>query len=674
MEWLYSFTAEFALTVMNAEVWQSIAYALVFAATTLALGAWSARRVGVLAMDAPPGEVLAVGLATGLVVVAAIWAAVASGGQSVFTPVAMMFVVVAVLSVLPSQAPEIDRPAAPPVRRTLPTLVLIGASARRMFPAAAFGASFIVAVALLYGATMAQSPRDGVQPLEFMDTAYYAILGADVAATGIEDGLSPSGLSPIDGLPKQTWYHWGEIWLASAVIRLTGEAPIAARTLVVLPVLLLAAASLTGSLVRRVARTTSRGAYVVGFLTCLFLAPVPVLSGPFFSTWAVGMIFGITLYGLAAVAVLLALHALVTSGGSAASWRRDGFLASVSTSILPAHLLLALLAVVGVATAWTVQMIVNRGRAAAHRSGSWRFRRAAVLTCSGLVATAGWGLITGHGIYGSGASSTVLPFNGTWAASVGITALGSGAFLAIPAAWIATRGNGVAADIFVGGAGLLAAGAVAWGARLSDFNMFYVYFGAIAVFLTPAAAIAVWSIWSRSRKVGHRSVAVAMLLLWSAQIEFGAAFGILRLQRFGPGNYEPVPVDLLAAIRSLPPTAKLAYTCRPLEEQSVWDPRLLALSAHTARRIIPMCFMADSFGPLVGGDTSLETMSPLFASAPQRMLYPSYDSAPSKIEILRFLNEHGIAYIYEDAAHPNRIAPGAIQVAAVGEFRILKVP
>lgn len=660
MEWLQSFIAEFAITVTNPDVWQSILYALVLAAATLGLGAWVARRIGVLAPDAPPGEVVAVGLGTGLIVFAAIWAAIASGGKSIFTPVALMFVAVAALALLRSPGSVTGRGAAPP--------------ARRMVPAAALGALFIAGVALLYGATMAQSPRDGVQPLEFMDTAYYAVLGADVAETGLEDGLSPSGLSPIDGLPTQSWYHWGEIWLASAVIQLTGEAPIAARTLVVLPVLLLSAASLTGSLVGRAAGTTSRGAYSVGFLTCLFLAPIPVLSGPFFSTWAVGMIFGITLYGLAAVAILLVLHALVTSGGSAPSWRRDGFLASVGTSLLPAHLLLALLAAAGVGTAWTVRLLITRRRGAAHRSAPWRLRRAATLGCLGLVATAGWGLVTGHGIYGSGSSSTVLPFNGTWAASVGITALGSGAFLAIPAAWVAWRGNGGVPDIFVGAAGLLVAGALAWGARLSDFNMFYVYFGAIAVFVTPAAAIAVWSIWSRSRKAGHKSIAIALLLLWSAQIEFGAAFGILRLQRFGPGNYEPVPADLLAAIKSLPPAAKLAYSCRPLEEQSVWDPRLLALSGHTGRRIIPMCFIADSLGPLVGGQTSVETMSPLFVSAPQRKLYPSHASTPTQTEILDFLDEHDIQYIYEDAAHPNRIASGAVVVTAVGDFRILKVP
>ena len=69
---------------------------------------------------------------------------------------------------------------------------------------------------------------------------------------------------------------------------------IAGRYLVVLPVLLLAAASLTGTVVRRLARTDSRRAYVFGVLACLFLAPIPLVPGPFFSLWAIGLIFGIT--------------------------------------------------------------------------------------------------------------------------------------------------------------------------------------------------------------------------------------------------------------------------------------------------------------------------------------------------------------------------------------------
>ena len=83
------------------------------------------------------------------------------------------------------------------------------------------------------------------------------------------------------------------------MITVLGAEPLDARHLVVLPLLLLAAAGLTGSLVRLLTRSPSRGAYVFGFVAAIFLAPLPL---------ARGMIFGITTYGLAAVAVLLAIY------------------------------------------------------------------------------------------------------------------------------------------------------------------------------------------------------------------------------------------------------------------------------------------------------------------------------------------------------------------------------
>ena len=99
------------------------------------------------------------------------------------------------------------------------------------------------------------------------------MLGADLAKTGTESIYSPSGFTQIDGLPSQTWYHWGEAWLAAAVISLFGTAPLDARHLIVLPLMLLAAAAMTGTLVRRMTGATSRGAFLFGFLACLFLAP-----------------------------------------------------------------------------------------------------------------------------------------------------------------------------------------------------------------------------------------------------------------------------------------------------------------------------------------------------------------------------------------------------------------
>ena len=113
-----------------------------------------------------------------------------------------------------------------------------------------------------------------------MDTAYYSILGRDLAQTGTETIYSPAGFAQIDGLPDQTWYHWGEAWLAAAAISIFGAAPLDARHFIVLPLVLLAAAAMTGTLVRRLTGATSLGAFLFGFIACLFLAPIPLIAGP----------------------------------------------------------------------------------------------------------------------------------------------------------------------------------------------------------------------------------------------------------------------------------------------------------------------------------------------------------------------------------------------------------
>ena len=71
-----------------------------FGGACLLFGIWLARFVGLLPPDAPAGETLGVGLASGLMVVAAVWAAIGSGGRSSFTPVAVGFAVAIVLAVV----------------------------------------------------------------------------------------------------------------------------------------------------------------------------------------------------------------------------------------------------------------------------------------------------------------------------------------------------------------------------------------------------------------------------------------------------------------------------------------------------------------------------------------------------------------------------------------------
>ena len=71
--------AEFPITMADGTVWLSIGQALLVGGVCLAFGIWVARFVGLLESDAPAGETLAVGLASGLLVLAAWWAAIASG-------------------------------------------------------------------------------------------------------------------------------------------------------------------------------------------------------------------------------------------------------------------------------------------------------------------------------------------------------------------------------------------------------------------------------------------------------------------------------------------------------------------------------------------------------------------------------------------------------------------
>src|SRR6476661_3260335 len=89
--WLQALATELSITLGDGSVWWSIGQGLLFGAVCLVLGVGIARFVGLLTRDAPAGETLGVGLASGLLVLAAWWAAIASGGRSSFTPVAVGF-------------------------------------------------------------------------------------------------------------------------------------------------------------------------------------------------------------------------------------------------------------------------------------------------------------------------------------------------------------------------------------------------------------------------------------------------------------------------------------------------------------------------------------------------------------------------------------------------------
>jgi hypothetical protein len=135
-----------------------------------------------------------------------------------------------------------------------------------------------------------------------------------------------------------------------------------------------------------------------------------------------------------------------------------------------------------------------------------------------------------------------------------------------------------------------------------------------------------------------------------------------------------VPVATLNVIRNLPPSAKLAYACLPFEEISFWDAQLLALNAHTQRPVVPMCFQAETFGLMTGTPISREVANPLFRDAPQRLLYPAWDSRPDPESVVSFLKAHGIEYIYADTLHPNTLVPDAVPVSTEGETQVLRIP
>jgi hypothetical protein len=666
---------ELGFSIGDGQVWLAIGVAVLLFVGLMGVGVLIARSVGVLERDAQAAETVGVGLATALIVVAAIWASLRSGGRSAFTPVAIALAVVIGLTWVRA------------VRRRLVTetrqstnsidgskMATRAARARPIVLVALAGGLFIVAVALLFGSTLAPSPREGLQPVEFMDEDFYSVLSMDLSETGTETILSPSGFTDIEGMPSQDWYHWGELWLGAAVISAFGIDPIAARHFVVLPILLLAAALLTGTLVRRVTGSRSTAALVLGALGCLFLAPIPLVPGPYFSSRAVGLIFGITTYGLAAVAVLLTMFAFASRPTARQSWTFAAFVGAAIAFIVPAHVVIAALAAVFAATTVAVRALRRRawGQQLEILPSEWR--RTTVCAGVGVVASVVWGTMSGHGIPATGVSPAIAPFNPEWRASMAIIVLGGGAFYAMAiAGYLARRDAPRQVDLYVAAGSVVVAAAIAWGARLGDFNMFHVFFGAIAVFATPAAAVAMWSLWMRVREMRRPALKVGLVVLFLVQIEVGLVLSLARLQEFGPHAYPPVPTAVLEEIRDLPGDGKVAYSCGPTEEISYWVPRLLSVGVHAGRRVVPMCFEADALSVLLGAELSADAESPLFRTAPQRALYPTSSARPTSATVSAFLRSHGIDYIYVDPGHPNLLVPDAIPVVESGGFKVLRL-
>jgi hypothetical protein len=668
LNWFRGLGTELAASLSDVAVWSAFAAALLFGSVAFVFGFWLARKLRLLSVTPPVGESLGVGLSFGLVVLASWWAAIASGGRSSLTPIAIA-IVAAIAFRLRSSG---DNDISP--QMTSSSSVSVGSLARKWAVVAALAAAFVVVLGLLYGSTLAPSPRNGVQPVEFYDEAYYSVLGADLAATGTESVSFPSGFDNVPGLPTQSWYHWGELWLASAVIKLASIQPMLARHYVVLPLMLLAVAALSGTVVRRLAVTTSRSAFVSAAAAGIFLAPMPLLLAGFFGWWSRGSIHGITQYGLALIIGLLVLYAWATRPNRP-SWPWSILVGAIVASLIATHIVIAIVASVGIAVVWVLRSaiyLVKERQLLAIPEG-WR----RVVVSAFLIGTATviWGFLTGHGFAGTGSSASLPPYGGYWTVSVLATGVGGGVFLAIPVAlWLGRRPARPTAWLFLATIVTVIAGALIWGARLGDFNMFQFFFGGIVVFGTPVAAVAVWTTVGHLRKVGRQPLATILMMFFGFQLLVGGVATIERLRAFGFNPNQGTPVELLAVIRSLPPSSKLAYACGPQEEIAFWLPALISIDAHTGRRVVPMCFEADLLSTLNGDGAFGKMESPLFRFAPQRALYPEFDAHPSLADVASFLKQHGIEYIYADARHPNSLVSGAVSVARSGTAELFRIP
>lgn len=678
MTWPERLASEFSATVSNPETWPAIGLALILGAACWIFGAWVARTVGLLDADAPSGESLAVGLVTGLVIATSWWAAVRSGGRSSFTPLAVGFAVsLALAFARRRRRPAVDQTRSP--AQSPADIEAMGGSRtrRRSFArTAACAGLFVVVVGLLYGSTIATSARDGVQPIIERDTAYYAILGRDLATTGTETNLGPSGFAGLDGLPGQIWYHWGEAWLASAVITLFGLGPMAARHLIVLPIVLLAAAALAGTLVRRLAGTNSWRAFVSGFVVLLVISPVATAEMTAMSSWAVGLLAGIAMYGTGAAAAVFAMYCVAVLGSRDATWGLAAFVGTAVAFILPAHIAIAVLGAVGALAVAAVRILASlrTSRSLPRPAPVWR--RALAATAVITAATVGWGLLTGHGLGGTNAAPAVIaPFSSGWQETVVRLAGGAGVFLAIPLAlWRSQTTRDPAADLYLGALVLLAAGAIGWGARLSEFTMFYLLFAGIAVYASALVAVALWAVINDLLRSGHRMVGLLLVSLAVIQVAISAMGTTLRLEALGVAQYEPIPTSVLRSIAELPSDAKLAYSCGPRDEISFGVPQLITIDAVAGRRAIPMCFEREYPSIILGAPRDITVPSQFFRGAPQMELYPSATATPSLEEIRAFLAKYDIRYVYADGRHPNTLAPDAVVVASSGDVQVLRVP
>jgi hypothetical protein len=651
---------ELGRAIASPDVWSAVLQAMLVTCVLAVLGIGIARGASLVRRGTGHGASLGVGLGLGLCLVISMWAAVASGGQSAFTPVAITYAIAIGVMLRDRRAPTADG-------------IRLGVVIRTWLPTGLAVIAFLAGAALLYGSSIALQPRDGSQPVEFMDEAFYSVLGRDLNDTGLEWAFSPAGFGELRDTTPQTWYHWGELWLAAGVRRVFGTSAIDARHFVALPIVLLAVACMVGAFVQRFSRSPRRAAFLFGVAACLVLAPFPWLLGPNMPRWEVGYALGITTYGMAAIPVLLLAYRLLLPS-RALGWPQPLVVGSTYALLLPVHIVafgLATLAL-GCGVVW---LVATARWTSVRREVPISMSRTGFVALLVTVATVAWGLLTGHGVGGVATSGGVEPFGEVWRQSILAFIVGAGILFApLVAAWVLRSKDPIRAAMAGGAVLLVVLGAVVWGVRLAELNMFYVFFAGVAIFLVPVAAASAWFLVVRARAIGRRALSLALVTLFISQLLVGTVAAALRLQGFGPGVYHPVPLSILEVIRGLPADAKVAYACEPTAEISIWTPRLLSIDAHTGRRMIAMCFQADNLGTLIGAPRDPRVMSPFFRNAPQRELYPAADAEPSATAVAAFLAEHGIDYIYQDAVHADTLVPWAVEVVRDGESRLLQVP
>ena len=647
-----SLLIDFMAAIGDARVWASLAIALLAVPVLVVIGLPVARRIGLLdaSIDRDRGTTFAVGLSVGLVVVAAAWASLASGFRSVFVPVGIWLLL----------AFALGRGRAS-IRLTLD---------RRSIGAAGAVAAFLVVFGLLYAVTLAPSPRDGAQPVEFFDAAFYSALGADLAANGTESLHSPGAVGEMGAsVPVQTWYHWGELWLAALAIDVSGISPIHARHLVVLPILLLAAATLAGALARRIVSPPSNEFFIIGSAAMLFLAPIPLVRDVDIEWFPRSLVFAITQFGLAVIVVLLGIYALAA--------RRirptmPGMLVGggLMSALIASHAGLA--AVAGVALLFfTATQMIGGDTSPPDR----RWINPIVVIVASVVTTVGWGYLTGHGLGGLSPMEGIGPFDGAWGRALVGTVVGAGVVLVAPIIWLrSAHPRGATRATVIGALGGTATAAFVWGALVADLNMAHLFFGALVAILTPIGVVGALSLLARARRDGKRwlpSILVAVIL---GQTTVAAVLAGVQLRALGALDLAPTPMAALARLRDLPPGSKAAYGCTSTENFAPWDYSLISVEAHTGVRLVPMCFMADRARRLLGRELDPLVESPYFRVAPQRQLYPTATARPSDLDVDLFLRSKGIEFVYTDAWHTDTLVTTTTPLFRSGPVTLYGLP